>query len=130
MQQKVKLTSPLQQQALQQLLLVCQWRGLENIANKEIHAMNLDLQIDIDRWPFLKRSFDAAVRKEVRKRSRIDAKEGTRKLVLLQLKKRFGRLPAAVTKRVNALSDAKAQKLALDIFDAKSIKDLFGDLRK
>jgi len=60
MPEKVKLRNPLQTQALQELLLVCELRGLEDTANKEIQAMNFDLQIDIDKWPFLRRAFDTA----------------------------------------------------------------------
>jgi hypothetical protein len=77
----------------------------------------------------LRRAFDTAVWKEVRKRLQTNARkgmqEGIKKIVLLQLKKRFGRLPASVTKRLDGLSDAQAEKLALAILDAKSLKDLF-----
>ena len=47
-----------------------------------------------------------------------------------QLQKRFGRLPASVTKRVAALSRAEAEELAMAVLDAKSLKELFGSARR
>jgi predicted transposase YdaD len=55
--------------------------------------------------------------------------EGVRHVVRLLLEKRFGRLPAPIAKRLAELSDTQAQKLALAIIDAGSLKDLFGNSR-
>ena len=51
-------------------------------------------------------------------------------MVRLQLEKRFGRLPPAVTNRLAKLSEAKTQELALAIVDAKSLEELFGNSRR
>ena len=56
--------------------------------------------------------------------------EGIKKVVQLQLEKRFGRLPAPIAKRLAKLSDGQAQELALAIIDAKSLKELFGSSRR
>ena len=90
--------------------------------------MSGTFSVDIDKYTFL----TPLIKKkgeETRRKGRLEGREeGAWELVLLQLKKRFGRLPASVTKRVNTLSDTQAKKLALAILDAKSLKDLFSDL--
>ena len=55
---------------------------------------------------------------------------GIKKVVRLQLEKRFGILPASITKRLARMSDAQAQELALAIIDAKSLRELFGTYRQ
>lgn len=55
--------------------------------------------------------------------------EGLKDALRLLLNKRFGRLPAAVTKRIAAMSDAEVKELTLAILDANSLKELFGKSR-
>ena len=54
--------------------------------------------------------------------------EGSRRILRSQLQKRFGALPASVDKRLAACSLTQTDDLALRLFDAKSLADLFGPL--
>ena len=56
--------------------------------------------------------------------------EGNRELVLSLLRKRFGRLPASVTRRIARMSHAQTEELAVAVLDARSLKDLFGSVRR
>jgi predicted transposase YdaD len=66
-------------------------------------------------------------RKGIQKGVQQGRAEGVRQVVHLLLEKRFGRLPAPIVKRMAELTDAQARKLALQIIDAKSLKQLFGN---
>jgi predicted transposase YdaD len=112
------LKKSLREPALQQFLLTCQIRGLESAAIKEIRNMADFFELDIDKWPFLKDAHEKGCEK--------GREEGIKEVLHLALKKRFGRLPAAVTKRVAAMSPHQAQEMVLAILDAGSLKDLFG----
>ena len=56
--------------------------------------------------------------------------EGIKETLRLALKRRFGRIPASVTKRVAARSDDQAQELLLQIVDGKDLKDLFDEAHR
>ncbi len=80
--------------------------------------MPITKQFDYKKFPFFVKRFE-----EVRQ-------EGRQELVLLALKRRFGRIPASVTKRVAAMSDDQAQELLLQIVDGKDLKDLFDEAHR
>jgi gas vesicle protein len=72
----------------------------------------------------------AQVREEGREKGLEEGREeGLKDALRLLLNKRFGRLPATVTKRLAAMSDAEVKELTLAILDAKSLKELFGKSR-
>lgn len=116
-----KLRKVLQGPALQQFLLTCHIRGLESAAIKEIRAMSY-FELDINKWPFLKDAYEKGREKGLEK----GREKGIKETLRLALEKRFGRIPASITKRVAKMSDDQAQETVLAILDAKSLKDLFG----
>lgn len=51
---------------------------------------------------------------------------GERRLILRQIAKRFGPVPLAARKRIEALSLTKLEKIALRLLDAGSLDELLG----
>jgi len=150
----MKLRKPLREPVLQQLLLTCGLRDLEQAARKELRAMptNIDGGRILMKYDFIREAFDklvaeevdkrveARVRKQVAERVKQQAaermeqvakqvaeqvQEREKRVVQLLLEKRFGKLPVSVTRRLAKLSSAQTEKLALAMMDAKSLKDLF-----
>jgi hypothetical protein len=119
-----KLRQPMREEALQHLLVTCGVRGLEEVCKKELKTMPVTL--DLSRNPFFARFIERGRVKGERQ----GRKRGVKQVVRLLLRKRFGRLPATITKRLDKLSEAKAQELALAIIDAKSLEELFGKSRR
>jgi hypothetical protein len=115
-----KLKEPLREDALHHLLVTCGIRGLARVFKEEIKTVPLTFDLGKD-------ELFASYGKEQRRKGN---EEGIKKVVGLQLEKRFGRLPAPIAKRLAKLSDAQAQELALAIIDAKSLKELFGNSRR
>jgi len=122
-----KLRRGQRRSALEMFLLTCQMRGLDSIAGKELKAMQETVYLDLDKMPKVKAALVMLARRAERRRARA---EGMRETLQLALKKRFGRIPATVTKRVAKMSDLQAQETLLAILDAKSLKDLFGSARR
>lgn len=54
---------------------------------------------------------------------------GIRAAVTQLLEKRFGHLPSSVTTQIDFMSYPEAEEIISNIFDAKSLKDLFPDLK-
>jgi len=52
--------------------------------------------------------------------------DGERKIVLRMIAKRFGPLPAAARKRIEALPASKLERIAIRLLDAGSLDDLLG----
>ncbi len=52
--------------------------------------------------------------------------EGERKIVLRQIARRFGSVPPAVRKRIEALPVPKLERLAIRLLDARSLDELLG----
>jgi predicted transposase YdaD len=123
-----KLKKPLREPMWRQLLLTCGIRGLATVAEKELRTMPIASDI-LDKDPLFASYIEKGRRKGLEKGRQEGQIEGIREVVRLQVEKRFGRLPASVTRRLAKLSDAKAKELALAIIDAKSLKELFGSSR-
>jgi len=130
-----KLPEPLRGEALHHLLLTCGIRGLTRVCEKELRTMPITFDLSKDELfaSYIERGRlkgERQGRLKGERQGRLEGeKEGVKKVVLLQLEKRFGRLPASIAKRLARLSDAEARKLALAIIDAKSLKELFGNCR-
>jgi hypothetical protein len=105
-----KLSEALKGPATQQFLLTCGLRGLESVADEVLDEMPITIKYDVRKSPWYQRG----------------RQEGMKETLRLALKKRFGRIPAAVTKRVDAMTNEQTQEMILAILDAKSLKDLFG----
>jgi len=71
--------------------------------------------------PILNDIMDHAVIGPERRRGRED---GERSIVLRQIAKRFGPLPAAARKRIEALPASKIERIALRLLDARSLDEL------
>ena len=52
--------------------------------------------------------------------------EHERQVIIRQIAKRFGPLPAAARKRIEALSAPKLEHIALRLLDAASLRELLG----
>ena len=52
--------------------------------------------------------------------------EHERQVILRQIAKRFGPVPAAARKRIEALSAPKLEHIALRLLDAASLRELLG----
>jgi len=138
-----KLSEPVRQEALQHLLVTCGIRDLAEVCEKELKTMpiTLDLSHDplfasyIERGRLKgekqgrKKGLLLGQQKGRQKGRREGRVEGVRQVVQLQLEKRFGRLPAPIVKRLAELSDVQVRALALEIIDAKSLKELFASSR-
>ena len=139
-----KLSQPLREDALQHLLVTCGIRGLAEVCKKELETMPITLDLSHD--PLFASYIERGRRKgerqgrqkglkeglqEGQQKGRQEGRqEGIRQVVQLLLEKRFGRLPAPIAKRLAQFSDAEARELALAIIDAKSLKELFGNVRR
>jgi hypothetical protein len=61
---------------------------------------------------------------ERRKGIEIGREEGERKIVLRQIAKRFGPVPATAREHIDALPASKLERLALRLLDATSLNEL------
>lgn len=111
--------------AIAQFLLTCGLRGFFSAAERELETMPVTMDFDFTQYKFVAE----AVRKGKEEAREEGLEQGRRDLIAKQLKKRFGRLPAAVTKRIAAMPVAEVDQLALQILDAHSLKDLFPNLK-
>jgi len=59
-------------------------------------------------------------------KGREEGLERERRIVLRLIAKRFGPVPAAARKRIEALSATKLERIALRLLDAKSLDELLG----
>jgi len=105
--------------ALEQLLLTCELRGIESTLTEELKHMPVTHVPDMSKYDFVRKA-----RQEGRQEGR---REGMREFAHTLLEKRFGRLPDSIVKRLAELSDIESQKLASDLLDARSLQELFGD---
>ena len=110
--------------AIAELLALAGLRKLDELIEKEIQRM-----------PILDDIMDSAVIGRERKRGialgreegRTEGRlEGERQIVLRMIGKRFGPIPPAATARLEALSSAELEQLALRLMDAGSLEDLLG----
>jgi predicted transposase YdaD len=101
-----KLRQPQREEVLQHLLVTCGVRGLAEVCEQELKTM--PITIDLSHDPLFARYIERGLVKGERE----GLKKGVRHVIRLQLEKRFGRLPAAIEKRLARLSEAKAQELA------------------
>ena len=125
-----KLQEPFRQEATERLLLTCGLRGLESVASKEVEDMPITTHVDFRKYPYFVRRFEE-VRQEALQEGRQEGRrERIKETLRLALKRRFGRIPASVTKRVAAMSDDRAQELLLQIVDGKDLKDLFDEAHR
>ncbi len=128
-----KLRKSLREPALQQLLLTCGIRGLSKVYEGELNSMPaiFDLAKEDELFAsYLERGRRTGLEiglEEGLKKGRV---EGARHVVRLVLEKRFGRLPAPIVKRLDKLTDAQVQELAVAIVDARSLQELFGKSRR
>jgi predicted transposase YdaD len=114
---------------ISQFLLTCELRGLLAAAEKELETMPVTMDFDLTRYKFIgdaaRRSKEQGREEGLEEGREQGLEQGRRDVCTKQLKKRFGRLPAAVTKRIAAMSIAEIDQLALQILDAHSLKELF-----
>jgi uncharacterized protein DUF4351 len=54
------------------------------------------------------------------------AKEAITRVLLLQIEKRFGRVPTRIKRRLGSLNPEQFEAASLNIFDAQRIEDIFG----
>ena len=80
--------------------------------------MPITTHVDFRKYPILVKRFEEG------------RQEGIKETLRLALKRRFGRIPSSVTKRVAARSDDQAQELLLQIVDGKDLKDLFDEAHR
>jgi predicted transposase YdaD len=135
-----KLPQPLREDALQHLLLTCGIRGLAEVCKKELKIMPITMDLSHDplfasyiergRRKGERQGLQKGLQRGLQKGLQKGRQEGIKEVVRLQLETRFGVLPSAVEKRLARLSEAKTQKLALAIVDAKSLSELFGNSRR
>jgi predicted transposase YdaD len=129
-----KLNEPSRQEATERFLITCGLRGLDRLASEELEDMPITKRFDYRKSPFFVKRFEE-VRQVGLQEGRQEGRqgglhEGRQEMVLLALKRRFGRIPASITKRVAAMSDDQAQELFLQIVDGKDLKDLFDEAHR
>jgi predicted transposase YdaD len=106
-------------------LVTCGLRGLLPAAEKELLTMSITMDFDLTQYKFI----GDIARKSKEEGREQGLEQGRRATLTKQLQKRFGRLPASVTRRLAAMPAAEVDQLALDILDARSLKDLFPTLK-
>jgi len=131
-----KRKGPRRKAALERLLLTCGLRDVEHIARKEVRAMptNIDAGRILWKYDFIREAFHEKLRQKVREQVKERVKEQVKekvkeqetRLLRLQLEKRFGKLPASVSRRLAKLTSKQTEKLAVAMMDATSLRELFG----
>jgi hypothetical protein len=102
--------------AFKELMFLAGLRKLEPLIRREAEQM-----------PILDDIMDHAVIGRERRIGREQGREeGERKIILRQIAKRFGPVPAAARKRIEALSASKLERIALRLLDAGSLGELLG----
>lgn len=120
LQKVVKLRKRERMSALHRLLIICGIRRLSWEVEEELHTVPVTFDLTED--PYIHK----LVEKWKQDGWQQGLQKGTRDLVLLQLRKRFGRLPAAVRKKISAMNNAEVSDLAVRVLDANSLSELFG----
>ncbi len=69
---------------------------------------------------------NAVLGRERRQGIAMGREEGERRIVLRMIAKRFGQVPAAARKRIEALPAFKLERIAIRLLDAHSLDDLLG----
>ncbi len=125
----LKLKRPQQVEALEQFLLTCGIRGLGSIVQKEVESMPITFDYDLTQYKFIGDAVRKGRKEALQEGLQQGRKEGIKGTLNLLLTKRFGRLPASVTKRLDVMSDSQVEERALALIDAKSLRDLLNVLR-
>ncbi len=108
--------------ALKELIQLAALRELEPIIRREAKQMPIldDIMDNKVLGPERRKGIEIG-REEGLEQGR---QEGERKIVLRQIAKRFGPVPAAARKRIDALSASKLERIALRLLDAGSLDEL------
>ena len=105
--------------ALTELMFLAGLRKLEPVIRREAKQM-----------PILNDIMDHAVfgplLREGMQIGREQGLERERQILLRQIKKRFGPVPAAARKRIEALSATKLERTAIRLLDARNLDELLG----
>jgi predicted transposase YdaD len=115
---------PRRQAALDELMLLAGLRELAPVIRQEAEQMPIldDIMDHAVLGPERRRGIQIGI-EQGREQGR---EEGERKIVLRQIAKRFGPVPAAARKRIEALSAPKLERIALRLLDAHSLDELLG----
>ena len=110
--------------ALREFFILAGLRRLGAIIEQETKTMPiLDDIMDHDvLGPLLRRGLEQG-RVVGRSEGRV---EGERIVVIRQIEKRFGRIPASARQQLQAMSAAEIEDTALRLLEAQSVEDLFG----
>lgn len=116
--------------ALQKLFLLAGFRGLDETFEKEVKRMPVYFDImDSKVWgPRLRKGIEEGRQqglREGRQQALQQALEHERKVLRMQLRKRFGVLPLWAKERVRKLTSAEIERLALRLLDARNLEDVF-----
>jgi hypothetical protein len=98
-------------QALSELLILARLRRLSGEVIQEAEKM-----------PITEDIMDHDVIGPLLRKGRV---EGQVEILLSQIRKRFGRVPPAVSQRIAALKSAQLKRVGLRLLDAQRIEDLF-----
>ena len=102
--------------ALSLLFQAAQLRDLQDTVSEEMQKVPIILKTSIN-----DKTFGPWIRKGMAK----GAAKQAQRMLRLQLKKRFGVLPAAVDKRLASITETEAENLALALMDARNLDELF-----
>jgi hypothetical protein len=102
-------------QALAELFIVAELRRITGHVKREVEKMPIHLDI----------KDHEVIGPLIRNGVRQGRVEGQVEMLLSQIEKRFGKIPAAVAQRIAALKPAQLKRVGLRLLDAQRIEDLF-----
>jgi len=118
--------------ALRQLAILAGLRDLEDLVRQEVKKVPvLDSILDnkILGPPYkrgLKQGLEEGLEKGLKKGREEGKLEGERLVLMRQIEKRFGTIPAATRRRLDRLTTAQMEEAALRLLDAARLDEIFG----
>ena len=110
--------------ALSELMLLAGLRDFGPAIERE--AKQMPILNDIMDHPVLGRERKRGIRIGLEQGREEGREEGERQIILRQIGKRFGTVPPAAKKRIEALSATKLERIGLRLLDARSLDELLG----